>query len=408
MHPPVRVTRVRAAVALLVAAAVAVGIQSSPPVRAASASGLASRVAAQRARERVLVGGIAADDAQIRRYSGSIATLRARLVTVEATVVRTRTQLAAIRAHQAAEQMRLIVLEARLRYADGALAENLVSAYEQQGPDWLTVVLNAHGFSDLLERIDFLTRIKNAEADAIASDREARTHVIGEALRLGKLQVQAQRADQAALAARRQVDALQIALVRRQLEFVHSRDRRVRKLRATAARRRLLQGELDTLVADQASAVSSTGTGAPVTSGQVLSGGGFTFPLPGGTAVGPGSWSQDQGVDIAAPGNTAELAVGSGTIVLHGIGGFGPWAPVLHLDAPIDGQSYVYYGHAGPEGELPIGTHVGAGQVLGSIGPGIVGLSTGPHLEIGFADGSGTPAPGTSGLMMSLLQGSYH
>lgn len=107
---------------------------------------------------------------------------------------------------------------------------------------------------------------------------------------------------------------------------------------------------------------------------------------------------------MAAPGGTPLLAVGSGTIVLHGIGGFGPSAPVLHLDA---GQ-YVYYGHAGPGNMLPIGTHVSAGQVISEVGSGIVGLSSGPHLEIGFCDGSGTPlGGGTASQMLSLLQGAY-
>jgi len=42
------------------------------------------------------------------------------------------------------------------------------------------------------------------------------------------------------------------------------------------------------------------------------------------------------------------------------------------------------------------------------VGAGIVGISTGPHLEIGFCDGSGTPlGGGTASQMMSLLQGSY-
>ena len=70
--------------------------------------------------------------------------------------------------------------------------------------------------------------------------------------------------------------------------------------------------------------------------------------------------------------------------MLHGIGGFGPWAPVLHCDSPLAGCSYVYYGHAGPANQLPIGTHVGAGQVMSEVGPGIVGISSGPHIEIGF------------------------
>ena len=130
--------------------------------------------------------------------------------------------------------------------------------------------------------------------------------------------------------------------------------------------------------------------------GGVSSGGGFTFPMPPSAASPPGTWSLDEGVDISAPGGTPEYAVCSGTIVLHGIGGFGPWAPVLHCDSPVGGYSYVYYGHAGPANQLPVGTHVGAGQVMSEVGPGIVGMSTGPHIEIGFSDASGTPAGGAS------------
>ena len=63
---------------------------------------------------------------------------------------------------------------------------------------------------------------------------------------------------------------------------------------------------------------------------------------------------------------------------------------------------------AGPANQLPVGSHVGAGQVMSSIGPGIVGISTGPHLEIGFADSSGSPiGGGSASTMMSLLQGAY-
>ena len=103
----------------------------------------------------------------------------------------------------------------------------------------------------------------------------------------------------------------------------------------------------------------------------------FTFPLP------RGSWtagSVDQGWDISAPGGTPLLAVGAGTIMGHGISGFGPWAPILKLDSGGE----VYYGHAGPGHELRTGTHVRAGQVIGEVGKGIVGMSSGPHLEVGF------------------------
>jgi murein DD-endopeptidase MepM/ murein hydrolase activator NlpD len=118
----------------------------------------------------------------------------------------------------------------------------------------------------------------------------------------------------------------------------------------------------------------------------------------------PGTWTLDQGVDIAGPGGTPLLAVGSGTIVLHGIGGFGPSAPVLHLDS----GPYVYYGHAGTGGWIPVGTHVSTGQVISEVGSGIVGISTGPHLEIGFADSSGSPIGSQFAVkMMSLLKASH-
>jgi murein DD-endopeptidase MepM/ murein hydrolase activator NlpD len=119
-----------------------------------------------------------------------------------------------------------------------------------------------------------------------------------------------------------------------------------------------------------------------------------SLAVPGGV-VGPGgtglplprqylkSGSVDQGVDYSAPGGTPLFAMGSGTIVQEGIGGFGPNAPVLQVTSgPLAGKT-VYYGHSGPD-LVPVGAHVIQGQQISSVGYGIVGISTGPHLEIGF------------------------
>jgi murein DD-endopeptidase MepM/ murein hydrolase activator NlpD len=404
-----RSTAAGAAALLLAVAAALAGTPGGSPARADRASQLQNAVDAKRARERNLLGGIAADNAQINRYGGSIAALQARLSRVQAALAVEQAQLAQLQTQERIEQSRLARLELQLQQADQALARNLVGSYESDQPDALTVILDARGFADLIERVDFLKRIKHENTMVIGADRAARVRVIAEADRLGALEARAQTVTASMTAQRNQVDGLRIALVQRQLVFIRARAGKQGALQATAAERQRLEGSLAALQAAAARPAPGSGSGGgSVSSGQVLSSGGFTFPLPGGAASGPGSWSQDQGVDISAAGDTPELAVGSGTIVLHGIGGFGAWAPVLHLDSPIAGQSYVYYGHAGPQGELPVGTHVGAGAVIGSVGPGIVGISTGPHLEIGFADASGTPAGGTSGEMMSLLQGAYH
>jgi uncharacterized protein with LGFP repeats len=107
------------------------------------------------------------------------------------------------------------------------------------------------------------------------------------------------------------------------------------------------------------------------------------MPLPAQYLV---NGAVDQGVDYSAPGGTPECAMGDGTIVGEGgpgLGGFGPNAPLLHIeDGPLAGR-YVYYGHAGPD-LVPVGAHVSNGQQISIVGFGIVGLSTGPHIEIGF------------------------
>jgi peptidoglycan hydrolase CwlO-like protein len=406
-------------VALVCGGAVAILSLPSTPARAASVSQLKQKISAGQGHVSALSGAVKSASGRIEQLSANIAALARRLARIQADLNAKRAELARLRSQLDAARRRLAQLETYESHAELVLAQQLVASYESDNPDVVTVVLSSTGFRDLLERLSFMQRVRMEDVAIISQVRAARRAVAAEATHLGKLEVREQVLTAQVLAERNTLASTNASLMNQRVVVARFRALKAGQRATAQAEVDHLQHQLSQLEAAQAALAarsresSSNGGGgasspAIVTGSAPVSSGGFTFPLPKSAASPPGTWSPDQGVDISAPGDTPEYAVCSGTIVLHGIGGFGPWAPVLHCDGSIDGYSYVYYGHAGPADQLPIGTHVGAGQVMSSIGPGIVGISTGPHLEIGFADSSGSPIGSGAGTMMSLLQAAYN
>ncbi len=371
-------------------------VGGSPLAQAASPGQLRQRISAGQGRVSALSGAVSSAEQRVNELAASAASMETQIARIQGDLNTKRTRLLALRAKVVSAQQRLVTLQGSERRADSVLAQQVVGSYEGDSPDLVTVVVSATGFENLLEQVDFQQRVARQDAQVVGQVKAARRAVAAQATSLGVLSERAQRLATQVLYERNRVARERLALLSAQAAAQHLRAARATQLAAARGQVASLRSQLSKAEAAQQAPASAPTSGS------------FSFPMPKADVSPPATWSPDDGVDISAPGGTPEFAVCSGTIVLHGIGGFGPSAPVIHCDRPIDGYDYVYYGHAGPGKWVPVGTHVSQGQTISEVGSGIVGISTGPHLEIGFADASGSPiGPSTAGTILSLLRAAY-
>lgn len=157
---------------------------ASTPARAASVGQLREKIGAGQGHISALSGAVRAASGRIGQLDASIATLARRLGRIQADLNAKRAELARLRSELAAARLRLARLEAYEAHAERVLAQQLVASYESDNPDVVTVVLSATGFRDLLERLEFMERVRKQDVDIIGQVRAARRAVTAEATRL--------------------------------------------------------------------------------------------------------------------------------------------------------------------------------------------------------------------------------
>ncbi len=184
---------------------------------ATSSGDLQSQISNAQSAASSLQSQIAAETARIKQTGESLATAQAHLSAVQQQLDAREAELSSVQTQLLAARKHLLDLENRLRLAAKALAANLVARYEGQQPDLTSVVLDSHGFSDLLERLRFLTQIGHQDARVVGLTRTAKVEVTREADRLAVLERRDRALTEQVLTQRNQVAAIQGALLARKI-----------------------------------------------------------------------------------------------------------------------------------------------------------------------------------------------
>ena len=309
----------------------------------------------------VLTSRISHESDQLQRLTTEVAALRNRLAAVTAELRQKEAELDTA-------QARLEHLKKRLREAVQILEQRLVAIYESSEPDLITVLLQAHGFDDVLARTQYLETLQNQDNDIVSRVRRLRNEM--------QVTVNTVRAARDAIAQRKaELDATKAKLNSRKIELAAARRSQHQTLEAVREKQEDLEGDL-TEISEKIAEQLAVSTGA-LPAGPIRSGGhGLIWPINGtiSSGFGPRWGSFHEGLDIAAPTGTPIRAAASGSVRIAGYtGGYGNYTCIDH-----GGGLATCYGHQSQIG-VSVGQSVAQAQVIGTVGS--TGHSTGPHLH---------------------------
>jgi len=245
------------ALAIAACAGVVVGSAASGSTPGA----LESKISAAQAREGEVRSGIHADSHQIAGFEGRIEDLQTRLTALESSLAIERELLESIRTQLSVARTRLAALQVQLAHDRKVLVAQVIAAYVAPPPDIATVVLEAHGFADLIERVDDLRAISRENASATTHVAQAQKAVTAQAKHLAELEITHSSETHAVLVQRDEVAQLRLALVKRQLQFVSARSHKSAELEELQSHKHSLEHELSHLQARELAASGITFSG---------------------------------------------------------------------------------------------------------------------------------------------------
>jgi murein DD-endopeptidase MepM/ murein hydrolase activator NlpD len=338
------------------------------------------RVAVQRHHEGVLTTTISSFNNRISGLQGEIRSLQARESRIQSSLDQKRAELADIQNKLQIARDRLARLRARLDLSMKQLTARLIDEYESDQPDMVTVILEAHGFDDLLTKTDFMQRISKQDQQVVSTVKVLKAQAARQAKELGVLEQRAQAAANAILEQRNAIAASKGRLVSSRNNLQSARNGRQTVLAQVRSSRSKAEEDLNSMLAQQASIQNRLQNAAPnAFNGPVKRGSGQLIWPVNGPITSPfcerRAWEAcHPGIDIGVPTGTPIHAADSGRVSIAGaVGGYGNYTCIQHT-----GTLSTCYGHQS-QIMVSVGQSVSQGQVIGLTG--CTGLCFGPHLH---------------------------
>jgi murein DD-endopeptidase MepM/ murein hydrolase activator NlpD len=277
-------------------------------------------------------------------------------------------ELAQKQAELEAAQAQLEHLKKRLDEAVGILENRLVTIYESNEPDLITVLLQSDGFDDLVARNQYMRTLQNQDNDIVARVRDLRNAM--------QTTVDTIRTARDQIAARKQeLEATRLKLAKRTEQLATARRKQHATLTQVRKQQNNLEGDLSNIsqkIAEQLAQQSGVLPAGPIRPG----GHGLIWPVNGPVVSGFGMrWGQmHEGIDIAVPTGTQIRAAASGTVSIAGVeGGYGNYTCVDH-----GGGLSTCYAHQ-EQILVSSGQHVAQAQTIGISD--CTGHCLGPHVH---------------------------
>jgi hypothetical protein len=300
------------------------GLGVAVPLTSSAASpsvgSLQSRLNQQQARAQSLSASAGQASRLIAQLDGQIALVTEREVAVQTKLTADRAALAGVQTEAARERVLLKALQSRLALARQVLSRQLVSEYESSPQSIVTVVLQAHGFADLLDRLQYLHQAQGQQKTIVHATLTARAQAERAEARLARLESRDQAETDAVATEARAIAGMNSLLQSKREAAARVRAIQLSQLASARSRQSELAHELSVVEAQQQAAAQQQSAGGPV-------------PY-GGSGAGSGGWAIPYAIVLCESGGqnlTPNSAGASGYYQIipstwRGAGGTGPAA----------------------------------------------------------------------------------